>query len=91
MIETQKKSINARYNRASNFINIDMDYQNNCTFIDESAFHISLSNTRVFSHKDTRDASAQPKTRAQTTKLGATASYDIMNIKVGIPLHCFLE
>lgn len=80
-----EKSINKRYNRASNFIHTDMDYQNNCIFIGEYAFHINFSYTMVWPHKSTRFVSAQPKTRAKTTKLGAIASYGIINIKVSIP------
>jgi transposase/transposase-like protein len=80
------QSIKKRYNWAVDVRNTDMDYQSNCIFIDESAFHINLSRTMAWSQKGTRAVVVQPKTRAKTTTiLGAISSHGIINIKVRIP------
>ncbi|KAI8338821.1 hypothetical protein BD560DRAFT_440057 [Blakeslea trispora] len=40
----------------------DIDFQSNCIFIDESAFHTNLSRTMAWSTKGTRATVVQPKT-----------------------------
>ncbi|KAI8368771.1 hypothetical protein BD560DRAFT_371154, partial [Blakeslea trispora] len=39
------RSIEARFQWATNLIQTDINFMSNCVFIDESAFHISLSRT----------------------------------------------
>lgn len=79
-------SITARFNWVTNLMTTDIDYQSNCVFIDESAFHINLSRSMVWSKKGTRAVVVQPKTRAKTTTiLGAISSQGIINIKVRVP------
>jgi transposase len=63
-----------------------MDYNSNCVFIDESAFHINLKRTMAWSKKGTRAEVIQLLTRAKTTTiLGAISPYGVVNVKIRVP------
>ncbi|KAG0741782.1 hypothetical protein G6F57_002746 [Rhizopus arrhizus] len=47
----------------------DMDHRINCIFIDESAFHISLSSSMVWLMREPRAFAVQHKARAKTTTI----------------------
>lgn len=61
----------------------DLDYTNNCVFIDEAAFHFNLKRSFAWSKKGTSATVKVPKRRAKTTTiLGAISPYGIVNISV---------
>ncbi|KAG1444656.1 hypothetical protein G6F56_010210 [Rhizopus delemar] len=63
-----------------------MDFNSNCVFIDESAFHINLKRTMAWSKKGTRAEVVQLLTRAKTTTiLGAISPFGVINVKVRAP------
>ncbi|KAG2207889.1 hypothetical protein INT47_010873 [Mucor saturninus] len=79
-------SIEKRFDWITRWIQTDMDYNSNCVFIDESAFHINLKRTMAWSKKGTRAEVIQPLTRAKTTTiLGAISPYGIVNVKIRVP------
>lgn len=64
----------------------DLDYTNNCVFIDEAAFHFNLKRSFAWSKKGTSATVKVPKRRAKTTTiLGAISPYGIVNISVRRP------
>lgn len=76
----------SRFNWVSNFMKTDIDYQSNCIFIDESAFHINLSRSMAWSTKRTRAVVVQPKTKAITTTiLRGISSQGIINVNEKVP------
>ncbi|CAO3694473.1 unnamed protein product [Rhizopus stolonifer] len=79
-------SIQKRFEWVVRWAATDMDFNSNCVFIDESAFHINLKRTMAWSKKRTRAEVVQPLTRAKTTTiLGAISPYGIVNVKVRVP------
>lgn len=79
-------SIEKRFDWVIRWGETDMDYNSNCVFIDESAFHINLKRTMAWSKKGTRAEVIQPLTRAKTTTiLGAISLYGIVNVKIRAP------
>ncbi|KAG1171428.1 hypothetical protein G6F36_011751 [Rhizopus arrhizus] len=77
-----------------NWSKTDLDYQSNCVFIDEAAFHVNLKRTMGWSKKGERAIVETPTTRAQTTTiLGAISPHGIINVKGfyivmdNVPIH----
>ncbi|KAG2191936.1 hypothetical protein INT47_012019 [Mucor saturninus] len=80
------EKIQQRYEWVINWSKTDIDYQSNCVFIDEAAFHVNLKRTMAWSKKGERAIVETPITRAQTTNiLGAISSHGIINVKVRRP------
>ena len=70
------EKIQERYEWVVRWSNTDLDFENNCVFLDESAFHINLKRTMAWSKKGERAIVETPKTRAQTTTiLGAISPF----------------
>jgi transposase len=64
----------------------DMDFRANCVFLDESAFHINLKRSMVWSKKGLPAVLTVPKTRAQTTTiLGATSASGLIKCSLRLP------
>ncbi|KAG2191662.1 hypothetical protein INT47_008600 [Mucor saturninus] len=80
------EKIQQRYEWVINWSKTDIDYQSNCVFIDEAAFHVNLKRTMAWSKKGERAIVETPITRAQTTTiLGAISPHGIINVKVRRP------
>jgi hypothetical protein len=79
--------IEERWNWVKNLLdNTEIDYQSNCVFIDEAAFHINLKRCFSWSKVGTRAIVKTPKTKPKMmTILGAISPYGVVNVKVRIP------
>ncbi|CEG81748.1 hypothetical protein RMATCC62417_15909 [Rhizopus microsporus] len=63
-----------------------MDFRTNCVFLDESAFHINLKCSMVWSKKGLPVVVTVPKTRAQTTTiLGAISALGLIKCSLKLP------
>ena len=68
------------------WMSTDMDYNSNCVFIDEAAFHINMKRSVAWSKKGERAVVVVPKTRAKTTTiLGAISPYGVVNVSIRRP------
>lgn len=75
-----------RYDWVVQWLKTDLDFETNCVFIDEAAFHINLKRTMAWSVKGERAIVETPTTRANTTTiLGAISPFGIINVKVRRP------
>lgn len=80
------EKIQQRFEWVTNWSKTDLDYQSNCIFIDEAAFHVNLKRTMAWSKKGERAIVETPVTRAQTTTiLGAISPLGVINVKVRRP------
>lgn len=81
------ENIEQRYECILKWVNeTDMDFMNNCVFIDEVAFYINLKRSMAWSKKGTRAEVIVSETRAKTTTiLGAISLFGIVNIQVRRP------
>ena len=80
------QKIEERYQWVKQWEKTDLDFESNCVFIDEIAFHINLKRSMAWSKKGERAVVVTPKTRAKiTTIIGATSPYGMVNIKVKSP------
>ncbi|KAI8094119.1 hypothetical protein BDF21DRAFT_394589 [Thamnidium elegans] len=79
--------IEERWNWVKDLLdNTEIDYQSNCVFIDEAAFHISLKRCFSWSKFGTRAIVKTPKTKPKmTTILGAISPYGVVNVKFRMP------
>ncbi|KAG2200617.1 hypothetical protein INT47_007361 [Mucor saturninus] len=78
--------IEERYNWVKKWQETDMDFESNCVFIDEAAFHINMKRNYAWSSKGEWAIVKIPKTRAKTTTIiGAISSIVIINNKVKLP------
>ena len=78
--------IEERYEWVKEWQETDMDFESNCVFIDEAAFHINMKRNYAWSGKGKRAVVTVPKTRAKTTTIiGAISPYGIVNIKIKLP------
>lgn len=79
--------IEERWNWVKDLLdNTEINYQSNCVFIDEAAFHISLKRCFSWSKVGTRAIVKTPRTKPKmTTMLGAISPYRVVNVKVIIP------
>lgn len=77
--------IKARYEWVLKWTATDMDYIQNCIFIDESAFDINMRPSLGRSARNTPAVAETPLTRAEThTILGAVSSVGVVNIDVRV-------
>lgn len=82
------EKIQQRYEWALNYSETDLDFQSNCVFIDEAAFHVNLKRTMAWSKKGERAIVVTPTTRAQTTTiLGAISPQGVINVKLRRPFQ----
>ncbi|KAG0938412.1 hypothetical protein G6F57_006859 [Rhizopus arrhizus] len=80
------QKIEERYQRVKQWEKTDLDFKSNCVFIDETAFHIDMKRSMVWSKKEERAVVVTPKTRAKTTTIiEAISLYSVVNIKVKSP------
>lgn len=80
------QKIEKRYQWVQGYMKTDLNYNTNCIFIDESAFHINLKRNFAWSKKRTRAIVKVPKTRAKTTTiLGAISPYGVVKLQVRRP------
>lgn len=80
------EKIQERYDWVVRWPETDMDYESNCIFIDESAFHINLKRTMAWSKVGERAIIETPQTKAKTiTILGAISPFGVVNVKVRRP------
>ncbi|ORE11572.1 hypothetical protein BCV72DRAFT_324531 [Rhizopus microsporus var. microsporus] len=64
----------------------DMGFRTNCVFLNESAFHINLKRSMVWSKKGLPAVATVPKTRAQTTTiLGAISASELIKCSLRLP------
>lgn len=78
--------IEERYKWVKEWQETDMDFESNCVFIDEAAFHINMKRNYAWSGKRKRAVVTIPKTRAKTTTIiGAISPYGIVNVKIKLP------
>ncbi|KAF1802554.1 hypothetical protein FB192DRAFT_1280410 [Mucor lusitanicus] len=64
----------------------DMDYLNNCVFVDESAFDINMRPATARSASGTPAIVTTPSTRAVShTILGAISAMGVVNIEIRLP------
>lgn len=64
----------------------DPDFESNCIFIDELAFHINMKRSMGWAPKGERAVTKTPLARAQTTTiLGAISPFGVVSVKVKRP------
>ncbi|KAG1139787.1 hypothetical protein G6F37_009497 [Rhizopus arrhizus] len=77
------QKIEERYQWVKQWEKTDLDFESNCVFIDEAAFHINLKRSMAWPKKGERAVVVTPKIRAKiTTIIGAISPYGVVNIKV---------
>ncbi|GAN06739.1 conserved hypothetical protein [Mucor ambiguus] len=80
------RKIKERREWVEKWMDTNIDYMNNCVFIDEAAFYINMKRTFAWSKVGTKAVFKVPKTRAKTTAiLGATSAQGVVDIKVRRP------
>ncbi|KAL1928869.1 hypothetical protein VTP01DRAFT_2655 [Rhizomucor pusillus] len=78
--------INQRCAWVQHWRGTDMNYLQNCVFLDESSFHINMRRGIAWSKKGTKAEVVTPSTRAQTTSiLGAISAAGIIKISLRTP------
>ncbi|KAG1302079.1 hypothetical protein G6F64_011237 [Rhizopus arrhizus] len=80
------KTIKARAVWVAEWSAKEIDYYNNCIFIDESGFNLNMTRGKVWSRRDEPAIVASSSTRAiSKTALGAVSSSSIINVSVKEP------
>lgn len=82
------ENLEARYKWTNKWvINSDMDYLENCAFVDGTGFNINIRSPFARSIKGTPEIVETPTTRAITyTVLGALTAKDVINLEIREPL-----
>ncbi|KAG1488698.1 hypothetical protein G6F46_012114 [Rhizopus delemar] len=82
------QKIEERHQWVKQWEKTDLDFESNCVFIDEAAFHINMKRSMAWSKKGERAVVVTPKTRAKsTTIIGAISPYGVVNIQWVKKLH----
>ncbi|KAG1152122.1 hypothetical protein G6F37_000664 [Rhizopus arrhizus] len=85
-LTTQFTNLKISKSSLHDFEKTDLDFESNCVFINEAAFHINLKRFMAWSKKGERAIVVTPKTRAKiTTIIGAISPYGVVNIKIKSP------
>lgn len=80
------KRIDARYEWVMKYDNSDMDFLQNCIFIDESGFDINMRPSYGRSVSGTSAIASTPSTKAESHSiLGVIATVGVVNIDVRVP------
>ncbi|KAL1936543.1 hypothetical protein VTP01DRAFT_677 [Rhizomucor pusillus] len=80
------EKIKERYDWVRDWEQTDMNFLTNCVFLDESAFHINMKRTRIWSKKGVPAVVILPTTTAKTTTiLGAISASGLIKVSLGIP------
>ncbi|KAG1467189.1 hypothetical protein G6F56_004546 [Rhizopus delemar] len=81
-----ERRIEARYKWVIKYDNSDMDYLQNCVFIDESGFDINMRPSYGRSARNTPAIVITPSTKAESHSiLGAISTVGVVNIDVRVP------